>query len=161
MIEIKFKAAEETIYVAKNQAADSGSYSVNALLWLLQEADTYDSFSLTDMITFTIIMFYREVIFYLHWYFKADHHHYMSFLKSYLSVTVKDIKACSNTVMNIINHKLEAWITAIDTALKALFSFWQHWKQACSSSMTSLTPTTLFTEETRLNKKTKDKDSKR
>jgi len=32
MIKIKFKAAEETIYVAENQAADSGSYSVNALL---------------------------------------------------------------------------------------------------------------------------------
>ncbi len=35
MIKIKFKAAEETIYVTENQAADSGSYSVNALLWLL------------------------------------------------------------------------------------------------------------------------------
>lgn len=35
MIEIKSEAAEETIYVAENQAADSHSHSVNALLWLL------------------------------------------------------------------------------------------------------------------------------
>lgn len=130
MVEMKSEAAGGTIYVAENQAAGSGSHSVNALLWLLREASTYDSSSLTDTIAFTIAMSHREAIFYLHWYSEADRRHYMSFLESYSSVTAKDIRACNNTVKNIIDHGLGARRTAIGTALEALFPFPQHWKQA-------------------------------
>lgn len=38
MIEIKSEAAGGTLHVAENQAAGSGSHSVNSISWLLQEA---------------------------------------------------------------------------------------------------------------------------
>lgn len=91
MVEMKSEAAGGTIYVAENQAAGSGSHPVNALFWLLQVAGTYDSSSLTDTIAFTITMSHREAIFYLHWYSEADRRYHVSFLKSYSSVTAKDI----------------------------------------------------------------------
>ncbi len=130
MVEMKSEAAGGTIYVAENQAAGSGSHSVNALLWLLREAGTYDSSSLTDTIAFTIAMSHREAIFYLHWYSDADRRYYMSFLQSYSAVTAEDVRACNNAVKNIIDHGLGARRTKIGTALEALFPFPQHWKQA-------------------------------
>lgn len=161
MVEMKSEAAGGTIYVAENQAAGSGSHSVNALLWLLQEAGTHDSSSLTDTIAFTITMSHREAIFYLHWYSEADRRYYMSFLKSYSSVTAKDIRACNNTVKNIIDHGLGARRTVISTALEALFPFPQHWKQARPPSTTPSTPATSLAEETRPNKKKRGEGSKR
>lgn len=161
MVEMKSEAAGGTIYVAENQAAGSGSHSVNALLWLLREASTYDSSSLTDKIAFTITMSHREAIFYLHWYFEADRRHYMSFLESYSSVTAKDIGACSNTVKNIIDHGLGARRTAIGTALEALFPFPQHRKPARPPSTAPSTPATSFALEARPNKKKRGEGSKR
>ena len=160
-VEMKSEAAGGTIYVAENQAAGSGSHSVNAMLWLLREAGIYDSSSLTDTIAFTITMSHREVIFYLHWYSEVDRHYYMSFLESYSSVTPKDIRACNNTVKNIISHGLGARRTAIGTALKALFPFPQHWKQARPLSTAPSTPATSFTEEVRPSKKKRGEGSKR
>ena len=132
--------------MAENQAAGSGSHSVNALLWLLREAGTYDNSSLTDTIAFTITMSHREAIFYLHWYSEVDRRYYMSFLQSYSSVSPKDIRACNNTVKNIINYGLGARKTGIGTALEALFPFPQHWKQARPPSTGPLTPGTSLAE---------------
>ena len=160
MVEMKSEAAGGTIYLAENQAAGSGSHSVNALLWLLREAGTYDSSSLTDTIAFTITMSHREAIFYLHWYSEADRRYYMSFLKSYSSVTAKDIQACNNTVKNIIDHGLGARKTGIGNALEVLFPFPQHWKQARPPSIAPSTPATSFAEEARPNKKKKGEGSK-
>lgn len=153
MVEMKSEAAGGTIYVAENQAAGSGSHSVNALLWLLREAGIYDSSSLTDTIAFTITMSHREAIFYLHWYSEANRRHYMSFLESYSSVTATDIRACNNTVKNIIDHGLGARRTAIGTALEALFPFPQPWKQARPPSTAPSTPATSSAVEARPNKK--------
>ena len=161
MVEMKSEAAGGTIYVAENQAAGSGSHSVNALLWLLREAGTYDSSSLTDTIAFTITMSHREAIFYLHWYSEADRRYYMSFLKSYSSVIAKDIRACNNTIKNIIDHGLGARKTGIGIALEALFPFPQHWKQARPPSTAPLTPATSFADEARPNKKKRGEVSNR
>ena len=153
MVEMKSEAAGGTLYVAENQAAGSGSHSVNALLWLLREAGTYDNSSLTDTIAFTITMSHREAILYLHWYSQADHRHHMSFLKSYSSVTAKDIQACNDTVRNIIDYGLGARKTGIGTALKALYPFPPHWRQARPPS------TTPSTNEARSNKKRRGEGS--
>jgi hypothetical protein len=161
MVEMKSEAAGGTIYVAENQAAGSGSHSVNALLWLLREAGTYDSSSLTNTIAFTITMSHREAIFYLHWYSDADRRYYMSFLESYSSLKANDIRACNNTVKNIIDYGLGARRTVIGTALEALFPFLQQWKQARPPSTALSTPATSFTEEARPNKKRRDEESKR
>ena len=161
MVEMKSEASGGTIYVAENQAAGSGSHSVNALLWLLREAGTYDSSSLTDTIAFTITMSHREAIFHLHWYSEADRRYYMSFLKSYSSVTAKDIRACNNTVKNIIDYGLGARKTRIGTALEVLFPFPKHWKQARPPSTALSMPAASFAEEVRPNKKRKGEGSKR
>lgn len=161
MVEMKSEAAGGTIYVAENQAAGSGSHSVNALLWLLQEAGTYDSSSMTDTIAFTITMSHREAIFYLHWYSEADRRFYMSFPESYSSVKAKEICACNNTVKNIIDHGLGLRRTAICTALEALFPFPQYWKQARPSSTAPLTPASSSAEEARPSKKRRGEGSKR
>ena len=161
MVEMKSEAAGGTIYVAENQAAGSGSHSVNALLWLLQEAGTYDSSSVTDTIAYTITMSHREAIFYLHWYSEADRRYYMSFLESYSSVKAKDIRACNNTVKNIIDHGLGLRRTVISTALEALFPFPQHWKQARPPSTAPSTPATSLAEEARPNKRKRGEGSMR
>jgi hypothetical protein len=156
MVEMKSEAAGGTLYVAENQAAGSGSHSVNALLWLLRQAGTYNSSSLKDTIAFTISMTHREAIFYLHWYSESDRRYYMSFLKSYSSLSAPDIRACNNTVKNIIDYGLGARMTAISTALEALFPFPQHWKQARPPSSTNpSTPaaTSSTAEEARPNKR--------
>ena len=92
MVEMKSEPAEGKIFVAENEAACRGTYSMNALLWLLREAGTYDSSLLTDTIAFTIAMSHSEAIFYLHWYSKANRRHYMSSLNSYSSVTAEAIR---------------------------------------------------------------------
>ncbi|KAL9112359.1 MAG: hypothetical protein Q9187_007785 [Circinaria calcarea] len=161
MVEIKSEAAGGSIYVAENQAAGSGSHSVNALLWLLKEAGTYDSSSLKDTIAFTITMSHREAIFYLHWYSEADRRYYMSFLKSYSSMTTKDIRACNNTVKNIIDHGLEVRRPAISTALEALFPFPQHWKRTRPASITPSTPATSSAVEMRPSRRRTGEGGKR
>jgi hypothetical protein len=161
MVEMKSEAAGGTICVAENQAAGSGSHSVNALLWLLREADTYDSSSLTDTIAFSITMSHREAVFYLHWYSEADRRFYMSFLKAYSSMSAEDIRACNNTVKNIIDHGIGARKTAIGKALEALFPFPQHWKQARPPSTTPSTPATSLTEEVGANKRRKGDSTKK
>ena len=146
MVEMKSEAAGGTIYVAENQAAGSGSHSVNALLWLLQEGGTYDSSSLTDTLAFTITMSHREARFYLHWYSKADRRYYMSFLESYSSVKARDIRAYNNTIKNISDHGLGARRTVISTALEALFPFPQHWKQEVRINKYQLVPFIIISQ---------------
>ena len=62
MVEMKSEAAGGTIFVAENQAAGSGSHSVNSLLWLLREAGTIDSAPLTEKIAFTIALSQRGCV---------------------------------------------------------------------------------------------------
>lgn len=160
MVEMKSEVTRGTLYVAENQAAGSGSHSVNALLWLLQEAGTYDNSSLTDRIAFTITMSHREAIIYIHWYSDDDRRYYMSFLRSYSTVFPPDIRGCNNTVKNIIDHGLGDRKTAIGRALNALFPFPQHWKQVRPAiGTTSSTPATSSGEEARPSRKKKGKGS--
>ena len=121
MMEMKSESIGGTLYVAENQAAGSGSHSVNALLWLLREGHTYENSSLKETVALTIAMSHREAIFYLHCYSKADRRYYMSFLQSYSTVTARDIRACNNTIKNIIDHGIGPRKTLIGTALDALF----------------------------------------
>ncbi|KAI1163439.1 hypothetical protein F5B18DRAFT_620183 [Nemania serpens] len=139
-VEMKSEAAGGTLYVAENQAAGSGSHCVNALLWLLQQAGSYDGSTRTDTIAFTIAMSHRQAIFYLHWYSELDRRYYMSLLTSYSSMVPADIRACNNTVKNILDFGLGPRKTTISAALDALFPFPTQWKQARSASTASSTP---------------------
>ena len=148
MVEIKSESAGESLYVAENQAAGSGSYAVNALLWLLKEAKISDSHSMEDTIAFTVTMSHRHAIFYIHWYSPDDRRFYMSYLKSYSSMEPEDIRACNNTVKNILDHAVGARKTMIGNALQALFPYPGHWKQSRPASTAPSTPATSFTEDT-------------
>ena len=55
MVEIKSEPTGGTLYVAENQAAGSGSYSVNALLWLLKEAGLSNSHSVEDKLPLQLL----------------------------------------------------------------------------------------------------------
>ena len=149
MIEVKSEAAGGTLYVAENQAAGSGSHSVNALLWLFNEAGLSDTLSVEDTVAFTVTLSHRQAIFYIHWYSADDCRFYMSYLKSYSSMEPADIRACNNTVKNIIDYGLEARKTMIGNALKALFPFPEHWKQSRPGSILLSAVSTSYTRDSR------------
>ena len=134
VIEMKSEAAGGTLYVAENQAAGSGFHSVNALLWLLKEAGLSDAHLVKDKVAFTISVSHREAIFYIHWYSADERRFYMSYLKTYSSVEPENIRACNNTVKNIIDLGLGARKAMIGNALQALFPYPEHWKQARPAS---------------------------
>ncbi len=152
MVEIKSEPAGGTLYVAEIQAAGSGSYAVNALLWLLKEAGLFDSHLVEETIAFTLTMSHRHAIFNIHWYSPDDRCFYMSYLKSYSSMEPADIRACNNTLKNILHHALGARKTMIGNALQALFPFPGHWKQSRPANTAPSTPATSFTEEARPSK---------
>ena len=107
MFELKSEAAGETLYAAENQAAGSGSHSVNALLWLLQEAQKNglsDSDLMLDTVSFSFVMSHREAVFYMHWQSTEEKRFYMSRLKSYSTFEPDEIRACNNTVKNTVEH---------------------------------------------------------
>lgn len=60
IFEIKSEAAGGTLWHAENQAAGSGSHSVSALSWLLDQASVTSS--TTDKVAFTATLTHREVI---------------------------------------------------------------------------------------------------
>ncbi len=76
MFGLKSEAAGGTLYAAENQAAGSGSHSVNALLWLLQEAQKSglsDTDLMRDTVSFSFVMSHIEAVFYMHWQSTEDH----------------------------------------------------------------------------------------
>lgn len=95
---------------------------------------------------FTITMSHRVAIFYLHWYCEADSRHYMSYLTSYSTVAPEDIRACHDTVKNILDYGLGARRTLISTALAALSPIPPQWKQA--QSLHSTIPSSPATPST-------------
>ncbi|KAI1127815.1 hypothetical protein F5Y10DRAFT_187173 [Nemania abortiva] len=130
-VEMKSEAAGGTLHVAVNQAAGSGSHCVNSLLWLLRQAGTLHDLKQEDMVAFTIAMSQRIAVFHIHWYSEVDGRHYMSRLKAYETVEPADIRACNNTVKNILDYGLGQRKAIIGAALKALFPIPAVWKQGC------------------------------
>ena len=152
MFEIKSEAAGGTLWHAENQAAGSGSHSVSALGWLLEQAST--TTSTKDTVAFTATVTHREVIFYIHWQSPEDRRFYMSYLKCYSSLEAEEIRGCNNTVKNITDHALGPRKTTIKTALQALFPFPDNWKVTRpADSLSSTSPTSLVSESTRAGKR--------
>lgn len=134
MIEMKSEPAGGTIYVAENQAAGSGSHSVNALLWLHKEAGLANNLSVIDTVAFSAAVSHRQAIFYIHWYSEDDSRFYMSYLKSYSTMERQDIRACNGIVTNIINDALGRRKKRICKNLEALSSPPEHWKRVVHKS---------------------------
>ncbi|KAF7509570.1 hypothetical protein GJ744_007970 [Endocarpon pusillum] len=153
VFELKSEAAGGTLYAAENQAAGSGSHSVNALLWLLQEAQRSglsDTDLMMDTVSFSFVISHREAVFYMHWQSTEEKRFYMSRLKSYSTFEPDEIRACNNAVKNTVEDALGARKTKIGSALQALFPIPQHWNQVCTNP---LTPTASFSDNSRPPKK--------
>lgn len=130
VFELKSEAAGGTLYAAENQAAGSGSHSVNALSWLLQQAQKSglsDVDLMKDTVSFSFVISHREAVVYIHWQSIENKRFYMSLLKSYSTFVPDEIRACNNVVKNIVENALGARKTKIGNALLALFPIPEHW----------------------------------
>lgn len=153
MFEVKSEATGGTLYAAENQAAGSGSQSVNALSWLLQEAQKIglsDTDLMKDTVSFSFVMSHREAVFYMHWHSTEEKRFYMSRLKSYSAFEPDEIRACNNAVKNTVENALTARKTKIGNALLALFPIPEHWKPVRTNPPT---PAASFSDNPRLPKK--------
>lgn len=149
MFEVKSEAAGGTLWHAENQAAGSGSYAVNALRWLFEQASLTPS--LTDTVAFTANVTHREVIFYIHWYSLENGRFFMSYLTRYWSLDATDIRACNNTVKNIIDYALGPRKEKIKAALRALYPFPGHWRisRPTEDGSTNVTTSVTTTAESK------------
>lgn len=153
MFELKSEAAGGTLYAAENQAAGSGSHSVNALAWLLQEAPKSgpcDADLMRDTLSFSVVMSHREAVFYMHWQSTEKKRFYMSRLKSCSTFEPDEIRACNNVVKNIVENALGARKTKICNALLALFPFPENWNPVRTNYPT---PAASFSDNPRPPKK--------
>ena len=156
MVELKAEAAKGTLYVAENQAAGSGSHSVNSVLWLLEEAKRQGLATddmLKDTLSYSAIISHRLVIFYIHWYSEEQKRFYMSYVKSYSTVEAADIRACNSTVKNIVDHALGTRKTRISAALQQLSPIPAQWNPPKMSSTTRSTSVSSVFGDDRSSKK--------
>ena len=105
--ELKAESAGGVLTTAEAQAAGSGSHSVNALLWLLQEAKAAgltDVDLMKDTVSFSIVASHRQTVAYLVWLEPEAKHIYMSYLKSFSNFEADAIRAFNNVLKNMIDH---------------------------------------------------------
>ncbi|KAL9135812.1 MAG: hypothetical protein Q9175_002988 [Cornicularia normoerica] len=153
MFELKSEAAGGTLYAAENQAAGSGSHSVNALSWLLQEAQKSglsDTDLMRDTVSCSFVMSHREAVLYMHWQSTEKKRFYMSRLKSYSAFEPDEIRACNNAVKNTVEKALGARKTKIGNALLALSPIPEHWNLVRTNPPT---PAAWFSDNPRPPKK--------
>lgn len=122
-VELKAESAGGVLTTAEVQAAGSGSHSVNAMRWLLEEAKAagLDGVDLMqDTVSFSIVSSHRQAVFYLHWLNPKEKLFYMSYLKSYSSFEADSIRGCNNAIKNIIDNAEGPRKIKIGKALVAL-----------------------------------------
>ena len=105
--ELKAESAGGVLTTAEAQAAGSGSHSVNALLWLLREAQAAgltDVDLMKDTVSFSIVASHRQTVAYLVWLEPEAKHIYMSYLKSFSNFESAAIRAFNNVLKNIIDN---------------------------------------------------------
>jgi len=153
VFELKSEATGGTLYAAENQAAGSGSQSVNALSWLLREAQKSglsDTDLMKDTASFSFVMSHREAVFYMHWQSTEEKRFYMSRLKSYSAFEPDEIRACNNAVKNTVENALGARKTTIGNALLVLFPTPEQWTPVRNNPPT---PAASFSDNPRPPKK--------
>ena len=156
MVELKAEAAKGTLYAAENQAAGSGSHSVNSVLWLLEEAKKQGltpGNMLKDTLSFSAVISHRLVIFYIHWYSEDQKRFYMSYMKSYSTVEAADIRASNSTVKNIVDYALGTRKSRISAALQQLSPIPAQWNPPKMSGTTRSTSVSSVFGDDRSSKK--------
>lgn len=96
--ELKSEATGGNLYVAENHAAGSGTCSLRAVQWLLDQTDSSRSNELKDTVTFSIVASARVAVLSVHWRSEKDKKDYMSHVKSFLTTEPDHIQQCHDVV---------------------------------------------------------------
>lgn len=126
-LELKSEATGGTLYLAENQAAGSGTYSLRAMEWLLDQAKASQTARQTDTVAFSIASTGRIAVLSVHWYSPEKKTHYMSYVKGFLSSEPEGVQNCHNAVKNIIEWGLGPRHTTLAKILQQLFPLSEQW----------------------------------
>ena len=135
MIEIKSEASGRTLYVAENQAANSGAHSVRAQRWLHSQANPSKKLSPTDAIAFTATVSQRMVVLHVHWYCPESEKYYMSYIDCFRLKRHADVLEFCNLHLNIQEYGANDLQDSIRESLKALFPIPREWKKGRSTGV--------------------------
>ena len=91
MIEVKSEATGGTLYVAENQAANSGTQNVRARRCLHSQTNPSRTLPTTDAIAFTAAVSQRMAVLHVHWYSPEKEKYYMSYIDCFRLQKPSDI----------------------------------------------------------------------
>ena len=137
-LELKSEATGGTLYHAENQAAGSGTYSLRAMEWLLDQAKASQTTRQTDTVAFSIAGTGRMAVLSVHWYSPEKKTYYMSYVKGFLSSESEGVQNCHSTVKNIIEWGLGSRHTSLGNVLQQLFPLTEQWTDKRTSTAAEL-----------------------
>ena len=129
-VELKSEATGGTLFHAENQAAGSGTYSVRAMEWLLDQAKAESK--PVDSVAFSIAATGRLVVLSIHWFSPEDKTYYMSYVKSFTTTDKEHVQACHSTVKNIVDWAVDDRHDKLKTTLQTLFPYTNQWSKRSS-----------------------------
>ncbi|KAI4157092.1 MAG: hypothetical protein LQ342_008530 [Letrouitia transgressa] len=146
-VELKSEATGGTSYQAENQAAGSGTYSLRAIDWLLDQAKASQVNRQTDTMTFSMAGTGRLVVLSVHWYSPEDRIHYMSYVKGFQTSEPGHIQACNSTVKNIVDWAVGTRHDKLKDVLQALFPLTRQWSEKRTATAAQLDEPRVDEEE--------------
>ena len=129
-VEMKSEATGGTLFHAENQAAGSGTYSVRAMEWLLDQAKAEST--AVDSVSFSIAATGRLVVLSIHWFSPEEKIYYMSYVKSFNTTDTEHVQACHNTVKNIVDWAVGDRHDKLKKTLQTLFPLSKQWSKRSS-----------------------------
>lgn len=137
-VELKSEATGGTLYQAENQAAGSGTYSLRAIDWLLDHAETSQVNRQTDTIAFSMAGTGRLVVLSVHWYSPEDRIHYMSYVKGFQTSEPGHIQTCNSTVKNIVEWAVGTRHDKLKDVLQTMFPLTHQWSEKRTATAAQL-----------------------
>ncbi|KAL9124218.1 MAG: hypothetical protein Q9217_006429 [Psora testacea] len=110
-------------------AAGSGTYSLRAIDWLLDQAKASQANRQTDTIAFSMAGTGRLVVLSVHWYSPEDRIHYMSYVKGFQTSEPGHVQACNSTVKNIVDWAVGIRHDKLKVVLQTLFPLTRQWSE--------------------------------
>ena len=131
--EIKSEAMGGNHWQLENQAAGSGSTSVNAMRWLYREAYPLEDPSVVDTISFSVCVTHRLAYYHVHFYLAEEDRYYMSWIAT--CETMRQVQKSNHLVERIFEHGLGSRQTKVRKALAQLYPFPHKWKNSRPASI--------------------------
>lgn len=152
MIEMKSEASGGTLYVAENQAANSGTQSVRGRRWLHSQANPSGTLSVTDAIAFTAAISQRMAVLHVHWYCPEKEKYYMSYIDCFRLQKPSDVLEYCHHHLNIQDFGGGDLQHSTRALLKALYPIPKHWKKGRSTSAIADAAESFVSEDGRSSK---------